>query len=238
MQSALFRRMRFSSPGQTRRRLTEKRILGVGPHGKVHSERAILTKKRILAVGRICLLGFRLRPSRKTIWGSWQRERSTKGLSQNSMHCHSAVSVRAGRSGVSSNAGRSDLLTCRSRVDVGAPLDRTFIGSYRERPSARGGLFAGWTIFFLQDDFSAGQTDVSHVPQHVTPLLRSPRADRPVYICSPACQSCLCSIAAILFALEYGTCLAVERWEKQQHLSMGHRKVSWHRSVYLGICCV
>ena len=53
-----------------------------------------LTEKRILAVGRICLLGFRLRPSRKTVWGSWQRERSTKGLSRNSMHCHSAVSVR------------------------------------------------------------------------------------------------------------------------------------------------
>ena len=45
-------------------------------------------------VGRICLLGFRLRPSRKTVWGSWQRERSTKGLSRNSIHCHSAVSVR------------------------------------------------------------------------------------------------------------------------------------------------
>ena len=47
-QSALFRRMRFSSPGQTRRRLTEKRILAVGPHGKVHSERAVLTEKRTL----------------------------------------------------------------------------------------------------------------------------------------------------------------------------------------------
>ena len=101
-----------------------------------------------------------------------------------------------------------------------------------------GDLFAGWTIFFLQDGFSAGQTDVSHVPQHIPLLLRSPRADRPVHICSPACQSCLCSIAAILFALEYGACLAVERWEKQQHLSMGHCKVSWRRSVHLGICCV
>lgn len=188
-------------------------------------------------MGRICLLGFRLRPSRKTVWGSWQRERSTKGLSRNSMHCHSAVSVRAERSGVSSNAGRSDLLTRRSRVDVGAPrpdvpwvLPRT---AFRE-----GDLFAGLTTFFLQDGFSAGQTDVSHVPQHVSPLLRSPRADRPVHICSPACQSCLCSIAAILFVLEYGACLAVERWEKQQHLSMGHRKVSWHRSVHLGICSV
>nr|DAK21358.1 MAG TPA: hypothetical protein [Caudoviricetes sp.] len=115
-----------------------------------------LTEKRILAVGRICLLGFRLRPSRKTIWGSWQRERSTKGLSRNNMHCHSAVSVRAGRSGASSNAGRSDLLTRRCRIDIRAPLDRTFIGSYRERPSTRGPLcrlddlfptrrFLGWS---------------------------------------------------------------------------------------------
>ena len=197
-----------------------------------------LTKKRILAVGRICLLGFRLRPSRKTIWGSWQRERSTKGLSRNNMHCHSAVSVRAGRSGASSNAGRSDLLTRRCRIDIRAPLDRACLGSYRERPSARGISLQAGRSFFLQDGFSAGQTDVSHVPQHVPLLLRSPRADRPVHICSPACQSCLCSIAAILFALEYGACLAVERWEKQQYLSMGHCKVSWHRSVHLGIYCV
>ena len=36
-QSALFRRMRLSSPGQTWRHLTEKRILVQTPHGKVHS---------------------------------------------------------------------------------------------------------------------------------------------------------------------------------------------------------
>ena len=65
--------MRLSSPGQTRRRLTEKRILAgyltekrilagyltekrtlhVGPHGKAHFGRAPgahLTKRRILAV--------------------------------------------------------------------------------------------------------------------------------------------------------------------------------------------
>lgn len=190
-------------------------------------------------MGRICLLEFRLRLSRKTVWGSWQHERSTKGLSRNSMHCHSAVSVRAERSEASSsNAGRSDLLTRRSRVDVGVLLDRTFLGSYRELPSARGISLQAGRSFFLQDGFSAGQTDVSRVPQHVSPLLRSPRADRPARICSSACQGCLCSIAAIFFALEYGACLAVERWEKQQHLSMGHCKVSWHRSVHLGICSV
>ena len=36
-QSALFRRMRFSSPGQTRRRLTERRTLHPPAHGKPHS---------------------------------------------------------------------------------------------------------------------------------------------------------------------------------------------------------
>ena len=36
-QSALFRRMRLSSPGQTWRLLTEKRILQPAPHGKAHS---------------------------------------------------------------------------------------------------------------------------------------------------------------------------------------------------------
>ena len=38
-QSALFRRMRLSSPGQTWRHLTEKRILQPAPHGKAHSAR-------------------------------------------------------------------------------------------------------------------------------------------------------------------------------------------------------
>ena len=36
-QNALFRRMRLSSPGQTWRRLTEKRTLPPAPHGKAHS---------------------------------------------------------------------------------------------------------------------------------------------------------------------------------------------------------
>ena len=36
-QNALFRRMRLSSPAQTWRRLTEKRILLPPPHGKAHS---------------------------------------------------------------------------------------------------------------------------------------------------------------------------------------------------------
>ena len=39
-QNALFRRMCFSSPGQTRRRLTEKRTLQPAPHGKAHSAQA------------------------------------------------------------------------------------------------------------------------------------------------------------------------------------------------------
>ena len=37
LQNALFRRVRLSSPGQTSSRLTQKRILCVGPHGKVQS---------------------------------------------------------------------------------------------------------------------------------------------------------------------------------------------------------
>ena len=37
MQNALFRRVRLSSPGQTWRRLMEKRILVQTPHGKAHS---------------------------------------------------------------------------------------------------------------------------------------------------------------------------------------------------------
>ena len=131
-----------------------------------------LTEKRILAVGRICLLGFRLRPSRKTIWGSWQRERSTKGLSRNNMHCHSAVSVRAGRSGASSNAGRSDLLTRRCRIDIRAPLDRACLGSYRERPSTRG--------VSLQAGRSFSYRTVSRLVKLMCPM--SPSTYRPFYV--------------------------------------------------------
>ena len=44
VQNALFRRMRFSSPAQTWRRLTQKRILHPTPHGKPHSDRATAPK--------------------------------------------------------------------------------------------------------------------------------------------------------------------------------------------------
>ncbi len=50
-QNALFRKMRFSSPGQTRRRLTEKRILA----GRLTEKRILagrLTEKRSLACAR------------------------------------------------------------------------------------------------------------------------------------------------------------------------------------------
>ena len=48
MQSALFRRMRFSSPGQTWRHLTERRTLGPPPHGKAHFAGVTLTERRSL----------------------------------------------------------------------------------------------------------------------------------------------------------------------------------------------
>ena len=58
-QNASFRRMRFSLPAQTRSRLTEKRTLGVRPHGKAHSGR-LESRKSALWVGRLtekCTLG-------------------------------------------------------------------------------------------------------------------------------------------------------------------------------------
>ena len=58
IQNALFRKMRLFSPGQTWRRLTEKRTLPPAPHGKAHSATCAsrkgalcnlyLTEKRIL----------------------------------------------------------------------------------------------------------------------------------------------------------------------------------------------
>ena len=60
LQNALFRRVRFSSPGQTSSCLTQKRILPRHPHAKAHSAPApsrkttlcpgALTENRILAV--------------------------------------------------------------------------------------------------------------------------------------------------------------------------------------------
>ena len=47
-QNALFRRVRFSSPAQTRRHLTQRRILCRRPHVKAHSGGVTLTQKRIL----------------------------------------------------------------------------------------------------------------------------------------------------------------------------------------------
>ena len=48
-QNAPFRRVRLSSPGQTRRRLTEKRSLGRATHVKAHSVRRISRK------GALCM---------------------------------------------------------------------------------------------------------------------------------------------------------------------------------------
>ena len=47
-QNALFRRVRFSSPAQTRRHLTQRRILCRRPHVKAQSGGVTLTQKRIL----------------------------------------------------------------------------------------------------------------------------------------------------------------------------------------------
>ena len=48
-QSALFRRVRFSSPAQTWRRLTEKRILQPAPHGKAQSAQTASRKSAVCA---------------------------------------------------------------------------------------------------------------------------------------------------------------------------------------------
>ena len=50
-QNALFRRVRFSSPGQTRRRLTQKRTLPRRPHAKAHSAPTPSRKSALCADG-------------------------------------------------------------------------------------------------------------------------------------------------------------------------------------------
>ena len=51
LQNASFRRMRFSSPGQTSSRLTENRILRRRPHGKPHSASTASRKSAFCADG-------------------------------------------------------------------------------------------------------------------------------------------------------------------------------------------
>ena len=58
MQNALFRRVRLSSPGQTWRHLTEKRILLPASHGKAHSATYVSRKGALCPTG-----GFRMRLS-------------------------------------------------------------------------------------------------------------------------------------------------------------------------------
>ena len=55
-QNALFRRVRFSSPAQTWRRLTERRTRCPGPHGKVHSGKPTGCRVRfsVKFAGRMC----------------------------------------------------------------------------------------------------------------------------------------------------------------------------------------
>ena len=67
-QNASFRRMRFSSPGQTWRHLTERRTLGPPPHGKAHSGGVTLTEKHSLGDSAIAECAF---PSRRGAWEVW-----------------------------------------------------------------------------------------------------------------------------------------------------------------------
>ena len=79
-QTALFRRMRLSSPGQTWRQLTEKRTLPPAPHGKMHSATYIsrkgafwprrLTERRSLTVREIAEYAFPSRCGARGVWGN------------------------------------------------------------------------------------------------------------------------------------------------------------------------
>ena len=68
MQNASFRRMRFYSPGQTWRHLTERRTLGPPPHGKAHFAGVTLTEKHSLGDSAIAECAF---PSRRGAWEVW-----------------------------------------------------------------------------------------------------------------------------------------------------------------------
>ena len=88
MQNASFRRMRFSSPGQTWRHLTERRTLGPPPHGKAQSADVTLTENRSLGhlmERRILRTSF----SRKsTVWAT--------RLSRSALFRHVAAPGRCG----------------------------------------------------------------------------------------------------------------------------------------------
>ena len=80
-QNASFRRMRFSSPGQTWRHLTERRTLGPPPHGKAHSGGGTLTERRSLGDSAIAECAFPSR--RRRLGGVGQPPARLRGAMEN-----------------------------------------------------------------------------------------------------------------------------------------------------------
>ena len=106
-QNALFRRVRFSSPGQTWRRLTEKRILQPASHGKAQSVTMAHGKTQSATVAlpksALCDIPIEVRSRRVhlSVRNGDTHSRHTRRLltSQThkaghpSPHCHSALNV-------------------------------------------------------------------------------------------------------------------------------------------------
>ena len=86
-QNASFRRMRFSSPGQTWRHLTERRTLGPSPHGKTHSGPAASRKSAVCGrhphgkpqSGRLGYRGVRFSVTSRRLGGVGQPPRQAAG---------------------------------------------------------------------------------------------------------------------------------------------------------------
>ena len=90
-QNASFRRMRFSSPGQTWRHLTERRTLGPSPHGKTHSGPAASRKSAVCGrhphgkpqSGRLGYRGVRFSVTSRRLGGVGQPPARLRGTMEN-----------------------------------------------------------------------------------------------------------------------------------------------------------
>ena len=85
-QSALFRRVRFSSPAQTRRRLTENRTLAQPAHGKPHSAAVPRSRRDQKAHSAT-------RASRKSALCSWRLTKNRTLAQPPHQKVHSALAL-------------------------------------------------------------------------------------------------------------------------------------------------
>ena len=93
-QNALFRKVRFFSPGQTRRRLTEKRILQPAGHGKAQSACALSRKSALCTSDLTEKRSLQLRRDRKAKSAFSKQKAHPTGERSRTLHRHGHATTR------------------------------------------------------------------------------------------------------------------------------------------------